>query len=128
MLEHGPQVYNLAFDALGEWAVSVDFSGVVRVAPVSGGAAWHLVGPSLALWDVATDPTGRWIASAGASGEIRLWTMPSAGSPPMSLSWGDFQQMLRQQTNLRVGPDPATPTGYRLNVEPAASWADLSMD
>ncbi len=128
LLEHGPQVYNLAFDALGEWAVSVDFSGVVRVAPVSGGAAWHLVGPSLALWDVATDPTGRWIASAGASGEIRLWTMPSAGSPPMSLSWGDFQQMLRQQTNLRVGPDPATPTGYRLNVEPAASWADLSMD
>ncbi|HEY7817211.1 MAG TPA: hypothetical protein VIG29_03255 [Vicinamibacteria bacterium] len=49
--------------------------------------------------------------------------MPDLSKPPLhSLPREDLLVTLREQTNLRVVPDPASPAGYKLESGPFRGW------
>ncbi len=106
--------------------VTGDQQGVVRVGPASERTSSTLLlrhsGP---VRSVAVSPDGKWIASASGS-EIRLWPMPDLARPPLhALPRQELLAKLRALTNLEVVPDPAAPTGWKLEVGPFPGWKDV---
>ena len=95
--------------------------GTVRVGPPTGEKPHLLLGHEKSVWDVAVDPTGRWIASASEDGTVRLWPMPE-GQPLHTLPHEDFLERLRLLTNYRVVEDEGTQSGYRLDYEVFTGW------
>ena len=67
------------------------------------------------------EPGGRWIASSGDDGTVRMWPMPE-GQPFHTLPRAELLERLRAITNYRVVEDAATPGGYRLDFEPFKGW------
>jgi serine/threonine protein kinase len=122
---HGDGVTAVGLDAAGRTLVTGDEQGVVRVGPADGREPHRLcchVGRVLA---VAVSPDGRWVASAAGS-EIRLWPMPDVTKPPLhALPYDELMAKLRALTNLQVVENPASPTGYRLDIGPFPGWKDV---
>jgi WD40 repeat protein len=97
----------------------------VRVGPVDGSEPHRLCCHAGRIFTVAVSPDGQWIASA-AGGEIRLWPMPDVTKPPLhTLPHDELMARLRALTNLQVVEDPASPTGYKLDIGPFPGWKDL---
>jgi WD40 repeat protein len=111
----------LAFGSADRLALSAGFDGVVRVGPIAGEEP-HLIfahkGPAQS---VEMSPDGRWIASTGADGTIRLWPTPE-GTPFHILPYEELLERLRTVTNVRVIEDEATSTGYRVGYAPFPGW------
>ena len=120
---HGGRLQVFALDPTGTTLVTGDADGLVRVGPLSGEGEPHLLyGHSRGVTSVAVSPDGKWIASASADESIRLWPMP-AGLPLHALPYDQLLGKLRELTNLRVVPNPASATGYKLEPGPFPGWA-----
>ena len=114
-----------AFGTLSDVLVTGDKQGVVRVGRI-GQAAPHVLsrhtGP---VFSLAVSPDGKWIASSSGS-EIRLWPMPDVSKPPFhTLPHAELMAKLDALTNLRVVHDPASATGWKLDIGPFPGWKDV---
>jgi hypothetical protein len=75
-----------------------------------------------AIRRLAISPDDKWVA-ASAGPEIRLYPMPDLSRPPLhTLPHDELMSRLDGMTNLRAVPDPASPTGYKLEAGPFPGW------
>ncbi len=97
----------------------------VRVGPLAGGEPHRLLGHEGAINGLDVSPDGRWIASVGDDGVVRVWPMPDVTKPPFhTLPYDELLETLRKLTNFRAAPDPESDTGYSIDYAPFAGWAD----
>jgi WD40 repeat protein len=94
------------------------------VGPFSGEEPHLLYGHARAVTSVAVSPDGKWIASGSDDDTIRLWPMPD-GPPLHTLPLEQLLAKLRALTNLRVEPDAASATGYKVKPGPFPGWAKV---
>ena len=122
LISHGDSVTAIAMDPGGRIIVTGDRDGVIRVGPITGEEPLLLLGSPGAIYDLAIDPKGRWIASASGT-EIRLWPMPDLSKPPLhTLPREELIAKLKTLTNLRVVRDPESSTGWTLTHDPFPGW------
>ena len=122
---HGGGVTAVAIDAAGRTLVTGDEQGAVRVGLADGSEPHRLCCHAGGVSTVAVAPDGKWVASASGS-EIRLWPMPDVTKPPLhTLPYEELMAKLRALTNLQVVEDPASPTGYKLDIGPFPGWKDV---
>ena len=125
IMSHGYRVSAVAMDATGERLATGDENGVVRVGWASGEEPHLLLGHSALVLAVAFSPDGRWIASASGD-EIFLWPMPDLTKPPLhTLPYDELIAKLRSLTNLRAVRDPASDTGWTIELGPFPGWATV---
>jgi WD40 repeat protein len=121
---HGNRVNSFALDARGAILVTGGQDGTVRVGPVTGEEPHLLFGHTGPVTGVAVSPDGRWIASGSDDGTIRLWPMPDLSKPPLhTLPHDQLVAKLRSLTNLRAARDPASDTGWKIEIGPFPGWA-----
>jgi WD40 repeat protein len=117
---HGNKVLDIALDPAGTVLVTGDRDGVIRAGPITGEEPHLLLGePKAAIVEVS--PDGRWIESYANDTTTYLWRMP-AGRPFHTLPHDELLDRLRAMTNLRVVPDKASISGYRLDTAPFPGW------
>ena len=115
----------MALDPTGRTVVTAGLDPLVRVGPVTGEEPHLLIGHELGTpRDVEVSPDGRWIASGGSDGTIRLWPMPE-GPPLHTLPRDTLVEKLQTVTNVRVVEDDESPTGYVLGHDPFPGWETL---
>jgi len=122
---HGQRPGLAVFDATGQFIVANSLEGAVRVGPLTGEEPHLLLGDAGPHF-LDVSPDGRWIASPGDDGFVRLWPMPDMTKPPLhTLAHDALLAKLDTLTNLRVVPDPSSSTGWKLDVGPFPGWKDV---
>ena len=120
---HGNRLFSHGLDASGTILVTGGWDGVVRVGPLTGEEPHLLFGHAGPVYSVAVSPDGRWIASGGDDGTIRLWPMPDLSKPPLhTLPHDELLAKLKSLTNLRAVRDPASDTGWKIEIGPFPGW------
>ena len=112
------------FDPGRELVISSDFFGTVRVGPVTGEEPHLLTGNGRGyVRVVAVAPDGRWIATGGNDGTIRLWPMPDFSKPPLhTLPRDELIAKLKTLTNFRAVRDPTSSLGWEIEFAPFPGW------
>ncbi len=122
---HEKGVVAVAIDAAGERIATGDARGVVRVGWATGEEPHLLIGHSEQVAALAFSPDGRWLASASGD-EILLWPMPDLTKPPLhTLPYAELLAKLYSLTNLRAVRDPASSTGWTIEIGPFPGWAKV---
>jgi WD40 repeat protein len=123
LASHGDRVGAVALSSDATLVASASVDGTIRIGPISGEEPHLFFGHEGVVWTLAFSPDGRWLASGGADGTVRLWPVPDR-TKTASQAWSRdrFLSMLRQQTNLRVIPDAASATGFRLERGRFVGW------
>lgn len=120
---HGNRVQCVAVNAAGSIVVSGDDSGIIRVGPITGEEPHVLLGHKGGVNGLAVSPDGTWIVSSGLDNTIRLWPMPDLSKPPLhTLPHNELLVKLKSFTNLRAVRDPASDTGWKLELGPFPGW------
>jgi WD40 repeat protein len=120
---HGDTIQSVKMDPEGEFIVTGDVDGTVRVGPVTGEEPHILLGHKHSVNALAVDPLERWIASGSEDRTIRLWPMPDLSTPPLhTLPRDEIIAKLKSLTNLRVVRDDESPTGWNLTHDPFPGW------
>jgi WD40 repeat protein len=123
---HGKKLWSLALDPQGTTLVTGDSDGVIRVGPLTGEEPHLLIGHTGRVMSVAVSPDGRTIASGSNDGTIRLWPMPDLSKPPLhTLPHDELLAKLKSLTNLRAVRDPASDTGWKIEIGPFPGWKDV---
>jgi WD40 repeat protein len=115
----------MAFDSTGR-LLATRSDGVIRIGTETESTPHLLVDVAgKAGGRLVFSPDGRWIASGELDGAIHLWPVPDLSKPPLhTLPRAELLAKLRTHTNLRAVPDPASHTGYKLEVGPFPGWAE----
>jgi len=97
----------------------------VRVGRATGEEPHLLLGHRGRVFSVAFSPDGKWLASASGT-EIILWPVPDLWKPPLhTLPHAELLAKLGSLTNLRAVRDPASSTGWRLELGPFPGWQNV---
>ena len=127
-LVHRKQLTAVALDPGNTLVATGSCDGTMRIGPTSGEEPRLLLGQEGegAISSSAFSPDGRWIAASGESFRIYVWPVPDISKPPLHRrSHDELLALLRSHTNLEALPDPASSTGYRLEVGRFRAWAAM---
>jgi WD40 repeat protein len=113
----------VALDPTGTIAITGSGDGTIRVGLATGEAPHLLFGHKGAVVAIDVSRDGRWIASGGADGTVRVWPMPDVSKPPLhTLPHDQLLAKLMSLTNLRVVADKNSPGGYKLELSAFPGW------
>ena len=122
---HGTRLFWGRLSPSGRAIVTGDHDGVVRVGPVTGGEPHLLLGHTGPINGLAVSPDERWIATSSDE-SLSIWPMPDVTKPPLhALPHAELLSTLDALTNLRVVPDAASSTGWKLEVGPFPGWKEV---
>ena len=122
---HGARIQSGRLAPSGRVVVTGGADGVVRVGPVTGEEPHLLIGHKGPVFGLAVSPDERWIASSSDEA-ISIWPMPDVTKPPLhTLPHAELLAKLDALTNLRVVRDPASSTGWKLEVGPFPGWKEV---
>jgi WD40 repeat protein len=116
----------LALDPSARVVATGGFDGIVRVGRLDGGAPHLLAGHKGTLDRVSISPDLHWVATSGEDNTFRLWPMPDLSRTPLhTLPLDQLLAKLRSLTNLRAVRDPASASGWKIEVGPFPGWKDV---
>jgi WD40 repeat protein len=99
---------------------------MVRVGRTNGDAPHLLVGHKGTLDIVAISPDRRWVATSGEDDTLRLWPMPDLSKRPLhTLPHDELVAKLRSLTNVRAVRDPASSTGWKIEIGQFPGWKQV---
>jgi WD40 repeat protein len=100
--------------------------GTIHIGRLGAGEPHLLLGHTAEVFGLAFSPDGRRLMSRDTRGTVRLWPVPDLTKPaPHTLPLDEFLAKLDEFTNVRLGRDEESPTGWGPHRAPFPGWAEV---